>query len=70
VPYLVKKLRSPWHEPSYREALSTFASAACRHDGVSPDFWDGYRSLEVICAAEQSAKTGQSVSLAHSALDQ
>jgi len=69
VPYLVKKLRSPWHEPSYREALSTFASAARGHDGVSPDFLDGYRSLEVICAAEQSAKTGQSVSLVHSLTD-
>ena len=69
-PYLLKKLRSPWHEPSYREALSTFVSAVRGHDRVSPDFLDGYRSLEVICAAEQSAKIGQSVSLVHSVMDQ
>ncbi len=63
VPYLVKKLRSPWHEPSYRASLSRFVSAARGRDTVSPDLLDGYRSLEVICAAEESAQTGRSVSL-------
>lgn len=63
VPYLFKKMRSPWHEPSYRESLSRFVSAARGRDKASPDLLDGYRSLEVICAAEESAKTGRSVSL-------
>lgn len=69
VPYLFKKLRSPWHEPSYREALSRFVSAARGRDRVSPDLLDGYRSLEVICAAEESAQTGRSISLAPSMMN-
>jgi predicted dehydrogenase len=66
IPYLFKKLQSPWHEPSHRESLSRFVSAARERDTVSPDLpdlWDGYRSLEVICAAEESAQTGRWVSL-------
>ena len=68
-PYLLKKLRSPWHEPSYREALSRFVSAVRGGEKGSPGLLDGYRSLEVICAAEQSARTGQSVSLRSSTVD-
>ena len=67
VPYLFKKLRSPWHEPSYRESLSRFVSAVRGHVKASPDLWDGYRSLEVICAAEESARTGRSVAMVPSA---
>lgn len=69
LPYLVQKLRSPWHEPSYREALLRFVSAVRQGTGTSPDLLDGYRSLEVIAAAEQSARTGQSVSLTSSTVD-
>lgn len=69
VPYLFKKLQSPWHEPSYRESLSRFVSAARERDTVSPDLSDGYRSLEVICAAEESAQTGRWVSLMPSVMD-
>jgi len=69
VSHLVKKLRSPWHEPSYRESLSRFVSAARDGARVSPDLSDGYRSLEVICAAEESAQTGQWVSLKPSVSD-
>jgi predicted dehydrogenase len=64
IPYLLKKLRSPWHEPSYREALSRFFSAVRGGEGASPDLFDGYRSLQVICAAEESARTGRAMSLA------
>jgi myo-inositol 2-dehydrogenase / D-chiro-inositol 1-dehydrogenase len=63
VPRLFRKLRSPWHEPSYRESLSSFVSAVRGHAQASPDLLDAYRSLEVICAAEESARTGRSVSL-------
>lgn len=69
VPYLLKKLRSPWHEPSYREALSRFVSTVRGRDKASPDFLDGYRSLEVICAAEESARTGRWISLVSSVMD-
>jgi len=63
VPYLLKKLRSPWQEPSYCEALSRFVSAVQGREKVSPDLLDGYCSLEVIEAAEKSAKTGGVVTL-------
>jgi len=69
VPYLFNKMRSPWHEPSFREALSRFVSATCGGEKASPDLLDGYRSLEVIWAAEQSAQTGQTVSPMSSAVD-
>jgi len=68
-PYLLKKLRSPWHEPSYRAALSKFVSTVCSGARASPDLLDGYRSLEVICAAEESAQRGRSVSLVPSVMD-
>lgn len=69
VPYLFKKLRSPWHEPSYREALTRFVSAVQGEAAAVPDLQDGYRSLEIICAAEESAQTGRSVSLVPSVMD-
>jgi predicted dehydrogenase len=68
VPYLFKKLRSPWHEPSYREALSRFISVVRGCEKASPDLLDGYRSLEVIEAAEESAKTGRVVDVRSSLL--
>lgn len=67
--YLLKRLQSPWHEPSYREAMSNFAAAVRGGGSVSPDLLDGYRSLEVICAAEESARTGRSISLVPSVKD-
>ncbi len=61
--YPLKKLLAPWHEPSYREALSRFVMAVRGEGTATPDLMDGYRSLEVICAAERSAQAGQTVSL-------
>ena len=63
IQYPFKKLFAPWNEPSYREALSRFVMAVRGEGAATPDLLDGYRSLEVICAAERSAQTGQSVSL-------
>jgi myo-inositol 2-dehydrogenase/D-chiro-inositol 1-dehydrogenase len=68
-PGLLKKLLAPGHEPSYREALMRFVSAIRGGGVASPDLLDGYRSLEVICAAERSAHTGQSVSLVSSVVE-
>jgi predicted dehydrogenase len=55
--YLLEKLRAPLREPSFSAALAAFVFAA-RTDAkeATPDLEDGYRSLEVICAAEESAR--------------
>ena len=50
-------------EPSFETALGHFASAILNNQPVSPDFTDGYASLAVIEAAEQSADTGRVISL-------
>ncbi len=59
--YVWQKWRSPWNEPSYRRSLQAFVSAVQGQQVASPDLMDGYRSLEVIEAAEESAKTGRVV---------
>jgi predicted dehydrogenase len=61
-PYILEKLRAPNREPSYRAALTRFVAAAQANRPASPDFWDGYRSLAIIAAAEESARTGRVVS--------
>lgn len=68
VSYLWQKWRSPWHEPSYRHSLRAFVSAVQGHQAASPDLMDGYRSLEVIEAAEESARTGRVVDVRSSLL--
>jgi predicted dehydrogenase len=62
-PYLLDKLRAPSREPSYRAALAHFVAAVQAGQPASPDFWDGYRSLAIIEAAEESSRTGQVVAL-------
>jgi predicted dehydrogenase len=59
VPYLLTKLRAPNREPSYQAALTHFVDAVRTHHPASPDFTDGYRSLSIVAAAEQSARTGR-----------
>jgi predicted dehydrogenase len=60
-PYLLEKLRAPANEPSYVSALLAFVAAALEGDrgvkNVKPDLEDGYRSLAVVVAAEESART-------------
>jgi len=63
IPYLLKKIRAPSHEPSYREALTHFIMASRAHRPAAPDFYDGFRSLMVIEAAEHSARTGRPVTI-------
>jgi predicted dehydrogenase len=58
-PHLVRKLRSPYHEPSYRFALQHFLNAIREADSASPDLADGYRALEVVVAATQSLMLGR-----------
>ncbi|HVG32323.1 MAG TPA: Gfo/Idh/MocA family oxidoreductase [Pyrinomonadaceae bacterium] len=64
--YLLEKMRAPLHEPSYRKALSSFVAAALSADSATqaaPDLFDGYHSLAITEAAEESAMTGRSVQL-------
>jgi predicted dehydrogenase len=61
--YAWSKLRAPRREPSYRSALSHFVAAVQHGRRAHPDLGDGYRSLAVIIAAEESARTGRAVSL-------
>ena len=68
-PYLWDKLLAPGREPSYQAALAQFVTAARANRPVSPDFWDGYRSLAVIAAAEESARTGKVVALSERATE-
>ena len=63
IPYLLKKIRAPGHEPSYREALTHFITAVRAHCPATPDFYDGFRSLMVIGAAEESARTERPVTI-------
>jgi predicted dehydrogenase len=59
--YLVRKLRSPLAEPSYAVALGRFVAAARTGTPAAPDLDDGYWSLAVVIAAEESVRRGESV---------
>ena len=63
VPYALNKVFSPIHEPSYRSALQNLVTAVKANRSASPDLKDGYRSLVIIKAAEESARTGLRVSV-------
>ena len=59
LPYFAQKLRAPMHEPSFAVALEHFLGAIRGRHPAGPDFHDGYRSLSVILAAEESARAGR-----------
>jgi predicted dehydrogenase len=61
--YLVRKLRSPLAEPSYAVALGHFVAAARTGTPATPDLEDGYQSLAVVIAAEESVRRGESVAV-------
>jgi myo-inositol 2-dehydrogenase / D-chiro-inositol 1-dehydrogenase len=65
--YLLEKMRAPLHEPSYARALYGFVVAALDADHTdtqpAPDLFDGYHSLAITEAAEESARTGRPVQL-------
>jgi predicted dehydrogenase len=58
LPYFVQRLRAPANEPSFAAALTHFLGAVRGWHRAGPDFLDGYRSLSVVAAAEESARTG------------
>ena len=61
LPWFIQRLRAPANEPSFAAALAHFFGAIRGHHCACPDFFDGYRSLSVIAAAEESARTGRPV---------
>ncbi len=57
-PYLIEKQFSPgYHEPSYKKALIHFIDSIKNHTAGQPNLWEGYQSLAVVDAAEESART-------------
>ena len=61
--FLTTRTRAPACEPSYPLALERFVGAVHANRGAHPDLSDGYRSLAVIEAALESARTGVPVAL-------
>jgi myo-inositol 2-dehydrogenase / D-chiro-inositol 1-dehydrogenase len=62
--YLVRKMRSPWHEPSHAIALDAFL-AATRGRPSPPDPEDGLVNVQAVAAAREAARTGRVVTLNH-----
>ena len=60
-PMLRHKLTRSRAEPSYAAALAHFAAAVRGEVTAAPDVTDGRRALEVVLAAEESARTGAPV---------
>lgn len=56
-----RKILRPKYEPSYSAALVHFVESIKCDCQAKPDFLDGYHSLQVIAAAEESVRTGQAV---------
>lgn len=61
--FLVTRTRAPACEPSYPLALERFVDAVRANRSADPDLWDGFRSLAVIEAALESARTSAPVAL-------
>ena len=61
LPYFVQMLRAEANEPSFAAALADFLGAIRGRHSACPDVLDGYRSLSVVLAAEESARTGRPV---------
>lgn len=61
--FAMSKLLAPANEPSFASALAHFVLAARNGEPASSDFDDGFQSLAVIIAAEESARTGLPVAL-------
>jgi myo-inositol 2-dehydrogenase / D-chiro-inositol 1-dehydrogenase len=61
--HVAAKLRSPFHEPSFATAMSSFVDAAVNGTAFSPDVSDGLAALLVAEAAEVSAASGLPVTV-------
>jgi predicted dehydrogenase len=63
-PYVLRKVREPWHEPSFRIALERFFAAARDRRAITPGAEDGLASLAAVLAAHESIETGRRVMVA------
>ena len=63
VAWWVRRLVRRSEDPSYFHALRAFAEPARDSSGALATIADGVRSLEVVLAAEESARTNQVVAL-------
>ena len=61
--YGYEKFRAFGHEPSWALAFARFLACVRSERAASPDLEDGWRSLEVVLAAEEAARSGRRVSL-------
>ena len=61
--FALDKLLAPGREPSFASALAHFVESAQNDRQSNPNFEDGFQSLAVIIAAEESARTNKSVAL-------
>jgi predicted dehydrogenase len=61
--FVLDKLRSPLHEPSYQVALERFVAAIRGAARGEPNFDDGLSSLAVVEAAECSARSGRKIEI-------
>ena len=61
--YGFEKFRAFGHEPSWAHAFARFLTSVRGETVASPDLEDGWRSLEVVLAAEESARSGRRVIL-------
>jgi predicted dehydrogenase len=57
----MRRLTRPSYEPSFRASLAAFVDRLRGTPGPLATVEDGARSLAVVLAAEQSARTGQRV---------
>lgn len=61
-PGWLKKVRAPAHEPSYEASLAHFVAAVRGESRLECDLMDGYESIGIIAAAEESARSGRFIS--------
>jgi len=63
-PYMLRRMRAPWHEPSYRHALEHFVASVRAGSAPSPSLVDGYECAVLVDAAECAARERRSVTIA------
>jgi len=63
LPYAIRKLRSPMHDPSFPSAMSAFVQAITDRTPATPSLTDGLRTIAVVEAAEQSARSGRLITV-------
>jgi myo-inositol 2-dehydrogenase / D-chiro-inositol 1-dehydrogenase len=68
-PYARTKMRAPRYDVSFGRALGAFVNAIQEQRACSPTFWDGYRALAVVLAAEEAAQSGRQVLIDHEDFD-